>query len=55
VRIVSINLDNAQAQVMRQEMMMSRVAMDSGGPPIEAGDVTVHASVTVVYEVEPMQ
>jgi len=53
VRIVSINLDNAQAQVMRQEMMMSRVAaMDGGGPPIEAGDVTVQASVTIVYEVE---
>lgn len=54
VRILSINLDHAHAQVARQDMMRRTMAMEgaAGGPPIEAGDVTVQASVTVVYEIE---
>ncbi|MGI9293500.1 MAG: SIMPL domain-containing protein, partial [Pseudomonadales bacterium] len=55
-RTLSLNLDNAVARPlhMQPERMMMRgaAAMDSGAPPIEAGDVTVHASVSVVYELE---
>lgn len=55
-RTLSLNLDNAVATPVRvqQERMMMRsaAAMDAGAPPIEAGEVSVNASVSVVYELE---
>ncbi len=54
-RTLSLNLDNAVAtpvHVQSERMMMrSATAMDSA-PPLEAGDVNVRASVSVVYELE---
>lgn len=55
VRVLSINLDDARAEPYQQKMMMAREmrAMDAGiAPPVQAGDVTVYSSVTVVYEIE---
>lgn len=55
-RTLSLNLDNAVATPLRMHtermMMRGAAAMDSGAPPIEAGDVNVHASVSAVYELE---
>jgi uncharacterized protein YggE len=52
VRILSINLDDAQAP--RPEMAMrgrAMLASADAAPPITPGDVTVRASVTIVYEI----
>ncbi len=55
-RTLSLNLDNAVATPMHvqpQAQMMGRaMAMDGAAPPIEAGDVNVQASVSVIYELE---
>lgn len=52
VRIISINLDQAHAEPF-QPQMGRLMAMDAGsGPPINAGDVNVSASVTIVYEID---
>ncbi len=52
VRIISIVLDGARplpiATAARRGMAMAEAAVS---PPIVAGEVTVHASVTVVYEI----
>ena len=58
VRILSINLDQAQAIPFEQNVRMGRemMAMDAGmAPPVQAGDVSVYSSVTVVYEIEPLE
>jgi uncharacterized protein YggE len=56
VRVLSLSLDNAVATpiVMRTEGFAGRaaLAMDSTVPPISSGDVTVRASVTLVYEID---
>ena len=57
VRVLSINLDNAEAPqpMYRQEMMGRAMATDMApAPPIAPGDITVHAAVTIVYEIAPM-
>lgn len=53
VRILSISLDGAASPPipLRGERMMMAAAME-GGTPIQPGDVTVHANVTIVYEIE---
>jgi hypothetical protein len=57
VRILSINMDGAYSPVPYQQMERKMMAMDggAGGPPVTAGDVTVHSSVTVVYEIESLE
>lgn len=57
VRVLSINLDNAAIAppVFDRSMgraMMAAEAMEA--PPINPGDVGVHANVTIVYEIAPM-
>jgi len=54
-RTLSLRLDNAAASVSRPKVaaMQSRMMMDSVvefAPPIDAGDITVSASVSVVYQ-----
>lgn len=55
-RTLSIRLDNAAASVARADagIMKSRMmmadSMAESAPPIDAGDITVRASVSVVYE-----
>lgn len=53
VRILTINLDSAPVQPMPMQMM-GRMAMAEadGAPPIEPGEITVHASVTITYEIK---
>ena len=53
VKIFALNLDNTATTPvrMRAEMKMAPMAFDSE-PPISAGQVTVRASVTVVYQIE---
>ena len=54
VRILSINLDSAPVQPMPDMRMMgSRMAMAESdvAPPIQPGEITIHASVTIVYEI----
>lgn len=56
VRIININLDSAATPrgPEASPMMMSRArGADSGAPPIEAGDVTIRAAVSVSYEIAP--
>ena len=56
VRVLSISLDEA-AQRPPLPIMQGRIAMAaeavSARPPIQSGDVTVRASVTIVYEIGP--
>ena len=55
VRVLSINLDDARPIVSppRSQMAMGRAMADAGVmPPITPGEVTVRASVTIVYEIE---
>jgi uncharacterized protein YggE len=54
VRIVSINLDRTPPPVADAYMARGRAAMAEAGstPPISPGDVTVRASVTIVYEID---
>jgi len=57
-RTLSLNLNNAEASVAQADVrqLKSRMMMDSmaeaSPPPIDAGDITVRASVSVVYELE---
>ncbi len=54
-RTLSLNLDNAVAtpvRVQSERMMMRSVAAMDSAPPLEAGDVDVRASVSVIYELE---
>ena len=53
VRILSIGLDQAGWRPPVQMMQTRGVAMAEAAapPPIQAGDITVHASVTIVYEI----
>ncbi len=51
VRIVAINLDNAAAPPVPMRGQMMAMGGPESGPPIQAGDVTVRASVTIVYEI----
>ena len=53
VRIVAINLDSAPIGVARMEMATQRAMAADSAPPIVAGDVTVRASVNVIYEIRP--
>ncbi len=57
VRTITISLDDA---VRRPPIPLARaenfaVAAAAIVPPIEAGDVTVRASVTIVYEIAPLE
>jgi uncharacterized protein YggE len=54
VRILSVNLDSAAAQLPEQPVSFARgmaVAEAAPAPPITPGDVTIFASVTLVYEI----
>jgi uncharacterized protein YggE len=54
VRLLSISLDQATSQSQRRSRGVSALAgPESATPPIAAGDVTVSASVTLVYEIAP--
>ncbi len=56
VRIVVINLDNVPNRMPEMSYARGRpMAADAGGsaPPITPGDVSVRATVTVVYEIAP--
>ena len=49
-RIITINLDQAPMQPMAMHRA-ARAEADTGAPPIEPGDVTITANVTIVYEI----
>lgn len=54
INVQSINLNNASAsisQVPKAMVMESRMMADSA-PPIQAGDISVRASVNIVYEID---
>ena len=54
VRVLSITLDQAAAPrpiPMMQRMSAGMAMAEAAPPPIQPGDVTVHANVTVVYEI----
>ncbi len=52
VRVLSITLDQAAAPRPTIQRMSAGMAMaESAPPPIQPGDVTVYANVTVVYEI----
>lgn len=56
VRVLSINLDHAMAEPPVPLPMRGRAAaMEAAAetPPINPGDVTVRANVTIVYEIAP--
>jgi uncharacterized protein YggE len=57
VRIISINLDEAGWRPPVPTMARTRIAAAEAGaaPPIAPGDVTVRASVTLVYEIEAIE
>jgi uncharacterized protein YggE len=55
VRILSLNLDHSDASpiaLRSQNVMRSAMAQDSSAPPLEAGDVTVRASVSIRYQIK---
>lgn len=52
VRILSINLDSSSLQNPQESTLYFARGAD-GVPPIEAGEVSLTANVTVVYEIEP--
>ncbi len=58
VRIMSITLDNAQPQppppVSRRRMLTAGAAIESA-TPISPGDVTIRATVNIVYEIAPKE
>lgn len=57
VRIMSISLDSAEPQPpspMSRRVMMAGAAAEAV-TPIEPGDVTIRASVNIVYEIAPKQ
>ncbi|MCK4872788.1 MAG: SIMPL domain-containing protein [Phycisphaerales bacterium] len=54
VRVLSVNLDGAAAPPIPyrgEKMMMATRGGESDTPPIQPGDVTVRAHVTIVYEI----
>ena len=53
VRVLSVNLDGARSPspMPMEKVFMARGAADSAPPPIQPGDVTVRANVTLVYEI----
>ncbi len=53
VRVLSITLDQAAAPrpIPIQRMSAGMAMAEAAPPPIQPGDVTVHANVTVVYEI----
>ncbi len=53
VRVLSITLDQAAAPrpIPIQRMSAGMAMAEAAPPPIQPGDVTVHASVTVQYEI----
>ena len=54
VRVLSITLDQAAAPPpipIMQRMSAGMAMAEAAPPPIQPGDVTVHANVTVVYEI----
>ena len=53
VRVLSITLDQAAAPrpIPMQRMSAGMAMAEAAPPPIQPGDVTVHASVTVQYEI----
>lgn len=55
VRILSLNLDHSNASPVRlrkENTMRSAMAQDASAPPLEAGDVTVRASVSIRYQIQ---
>ncbi len=57
VRVLSITLDQAAAPgpIPIQRMSAGMAMAEAAPPPISPGDVTVRASVTVVYEIAPKE
>lgn len=54
VRIVSISLDNDSNITPRSNTLFAAKAMSyESAPPIEAGDVSIKANVTITYEIAP--
>jgi uncharacterized protein YggE len=56
VRILAVNLDNipVRGSEMRFAAPRGRAMSEAGGaPPINPGDVTIRATVTIVYEIAP--
>lgn len=55
-RTLSLNLDNTSASRVRVEALQSsarfKSALADAPPPISSGDITVRASVSVVYELQ---
>lgn len=55
VRIISLNLDHSDASpitLRKDNYVRSAMAMDASAPPLEAGDVTVRATVSIRYQIE---
>lgn len=57
-RTLSLRLDNTEASRSRADVGMMRkqasfALQDAPAPPIDAGDITVRASVSVTYEIAP--
>lgn len=52
-RLLSINLDNSNTIVPRANNVYFAKIASSDVPPIEAGDVTITANVTIIYEISP--
>jgi uncharacterized protein YggE len=57
VRILSINLDHTPVRPIEAPISAMRAMGDAGAapPPITAGEVTIRANVTVVYEIAPKE
>ena len=55
VRVTRITLDSADPRPSEMAFTAGvRMAADSAGPPIVAGDVTINASVHIVYEIRDL-
>ncbi len=59
-RTLSLHLDNTSAtpkrvqlEKTRTRLMSADAAVSAVPPPVDAGDITVRASVSVIYELEP--
>ncbi|MBT8484644.1 MAG: SIMPL domain-containing protein [Phycisphaerales bacterium] len=54
VRILAINLDNAQVRGPEMAFATQRAAVAAdAAPPISPGDITIRAGVSIVYEIAP--